>query len=212
MDPVGSSTLVPPQTPHPPTRAAPKSDYDKVSEILTLIRGLNLSFPRFLKLIFTVDKGQGNKVSSSFLNSSPKPIHIDDILTQIYEHRFSSPRIARPGGGNAGPAADATEEDAVGTNNWARYQMQQWAVNVVSSMCAGEAEALMSTKDNPLRLTRQTLSWAILNGWNVDRLRKYIETHAPTTWRLFSDIAHKGDKTAAIRTSELVHNFNCSCR
>jgi hypothetical protein len=152
----GSSTLATPQVPSSSTRAPPKSDHDKLVEIITLIRALNLSFPRFLKLMFTVEpKAQGNKVLNtvnSFLNASEKPINVDDILTHIYEHRFSSPKPSRPGGGITRPASDLAEDSASG-NNWARYRMQQWAIDVVSSMCSKEAEILISTKDNPLMRT-----------------------------------------------------------
>jgi hypothetical protein len=104
MEPPLSSSLSEPRTPGPSTlatvrtpgssaRAPPGSDHNKLAEILTLIQALGLSFPHFLKLMFTVEpKGQGNKVlntTNSFLNHSQKPIYIDDILTRIYEHRLA---------------------------------------------------------------------------------------------------------------------------
>ena len=96
--------------------------------------------------------------------------------------------------------------------------MQKWAVNVASSLCSKEVEALMSTKDDPLRTTQKTLSWAILNGWNADHLREYIEKHAPTIWRIFETIAcgsHKmaakeavqASQTTQIQAPRLVCNF-----
>lgn len=212
----GPSTLA---TPRLPARAPPRSDHDKLVEILAFIQSLGLSFPRFLNLMFTVEpKGQGNKVlntTNTFLNQSNKPIYIDDILTRIYEHRFSAPKPSRPGGGNIGQVSDT-----VNSNNWARHRMQKWAIDLVSSLCTKEAEALMSTKDNPLRTTQKALSWAILNGWKADQLRRYIEVHAPTIWRLFEVIARRGSETAVeraegasttrIQASRLVRNvFIC---
>jgi len=55
----GPSTLA---TPRLPARAPPRSDRDKLVEILAFIQSLGLSFPRFLNLMFTVEpKGQGRR-------------------------------------------------------------------------------------------------------------------------------------------------------
>jgi len=79
--------------------------------------------------------------------------------------------------------------------DYARYCMQRWAIGMVSSMCLEEADALMRTRDNPLRMSWQTLSWAILHGWDIEHLRKYMQSHAPTIWRLMIDISKKRHQT-----------------
>jgi len=191
-----------PSTSHPasapstqtPVKAPPTGDQEKLVEILSLIRTLKLSLPRFLELLFAIEgRGArgGNAVSSaisSFLNAHEKTIYIDHILDLIYNHRFSSPKRTRPAG------QDITPQNA-NVGDYARYRMQRWAIGVVSSVCLEEAEALMKTRDNPLRMSRQSLSWAILHGWDIEHLRKYMQSHAPTIFRLMNDISKKKRQT-----------------
>jgi len=73
--------------------------------------------------------------------------------------------------------------------------VQRWAIGMVSSMCLEEADALMRTRDHPLRTSRQTLSWAILHGWDIEHLHKYMQSHAPTIWRPMIDISKKRHQT-----------------
>ena len=92
-----------------------------------------------------------SSATSSFLNAHEKTIYIDHILDLIYKHRFSSPKRTRPAGQDIGTSQSANVED------YARYRMQRWAIGVVSSMCSEEADALMRTRDNPLRITTRVI-------------------------------------------------------
>jgi len=104
--------------------------------ILSLIRTLKLSLPRFLELLFAIDgpgDGAGNAVSfatSSFLNTHEKTIYIDHILDLIYlAHQNDDIPLVH----------DITPQ-SVNVEDCARYRYAALGY-------------------------RQALSWAILHAW-----------------------------------------------
>lgn len=96
-------------TPQLPARAPPRSDHDKLVEILAFIQSLGLC-----SLAFSISCSLWNLRAKEIkfwtplthsLTKATSPSYVDDILTRIYEHRFSAPKPLWPGGGNIGQAS-----------------------------------------------------------------------------------------------------------
>jgi hypothetical protein len=197
--PIASSSLQAPREP-------PKSDQEKLEEILGLIQRRGFMFPRFLETLLSIHaQGTGNVVSNTlvpFLGSTRTQPSITQLLELIYNHRFSAPKKSR-----GGRASTHTSDDADIRNEWARHRMRQWALEVVSSMISEEVGLLMTTESNPLCMNKQALSWAVIYGWNITALMDHVKKRAPTLWRLVTTIACR-DSRPSTNSKESTHPRN----
>ncbi|KAF8596322.1 hypothetical protein BDV93DRAFT_572129 [Ceratobasidium sp. AG-I] len=175
-------------------RQSPRTEQEKLDEILALISDFGWTLGYFLLLLFSnfrasEDLNNPERTSSHsrfvsfFLSgaSSNTNTSLQNILTAIYNHPDSSPTQTRAYGSNsATPVNDHTP--------MARHQMLLWSVIIVRAHIVKEATSLArATAGLHLPIARQ--DWETVMQFSVQTLRNCILLTAPVLYSSIVSVA-----------------------
>ncbi|KAG6835289.1 hypothetical protein H0H93_003080 [Arthromyces matolae] len=193
-----------------PGRSRPRTDAQKLKDILNTIRAAGWSLPTFLFNLFRIKKhkpgygvedierdAQHQQMLSSLFNGAAKPT-FGSLMDLMYQN---AQKIPYRKGDNTIPTGQFrfTSTLSHDTVDHAYPAMTIWAVQLVANLVRAEAEtmiqpenglhlrAAVKSKHDRLRETKAAAAtWEAVDGFSMDALQGIAQRHATVLWHIVS--------------------------
>jgi hypothetical protein len=110
-------------------------------------------------------------------------IKTEEIVDLIYNHPEAVPKAARSNASRPASAVYLPDKELM-----ARWQIKEWAVQLVEKVINKEAQ-VMASKEGGLHLSKEQLNWQFLRDFSFGRVMATVQDKAPTLLRVLTAAA-----------------------
>ena len=107
-------------------------------------------------------------------------IRTEEIVDLIYNHPEAVPKAARSNASRPASAVYRPDKEPM-----ARWQIKEWAVQLVEKVINKEAQ-VMASKEGGLHLSKEQLNWQFLRDFSFGRVMATVQDKAPTLLRVLT--------------------------